>query len=110
MGWLGTIRNDDSSGGGYPPAVFMVQRYEKKLTYPNFLPIIFQIFLFFSCGDYKVLNYKAYSITQKASLLWSGKDYSPKTLINESDSMAHYLCPPNHWFVICIVQRTGVGT
>lgn len=34
--------------------------------------------------DRKVLKYKAYCETQKASELWKGQDYSDKTLINES--------------------------
>ena len=34
--------------------------------------------------DRKVLKYKAFSKTEKASQIWTGKDFSDKQLINES--------------------------
>ena len=34
--------------------------------------------------DVKVLKYKAFSKTEKASALWKGNDYSDKVIINES--------------------------
>lgn len=67
--------------------------------------------------DRKVLKYKAFSKTEKASQIWSGKDFSDKQLINESGVYALILGSQlpsaiefKHWVtseVLPQIRRTG---